>query len=71
MAEAGPSGLGGGDKNLGVTLCVSGTKLRILDPEKGDYFAAHLHMTMTGAELAAVSHSLISCNKTDSAIRYP
>lgn len=45
---------------------VSGTKLRILDPAKGDRFAARMQMTVTGAELAAASQSLISCNKTDS-----
>lgn len=50
---------------------VSETKLRIWDPEERDCFAGHLHMTMTGAEQAAVSQSLISCNKTDSAIPYP
>lgn len=53
----------------GGAPCVSGTKLRILDPAKGDCgdcFAARMQMTVTGAELAAVSRSLISCNKTDS-----
>lgn len=50
----------------GGAPCASGTKLRILDPEKGDCFAAGTQMTVTGAELAASSQSLISCNKTDS-----
>lgn len=40
---------------MAVTACVSGTKLRSLDPEKGGCFAVHLHLAMTGAELAAVS----------------
>lgn len=53
--ELGPGGLGGGAKNLAVTACVSGTELRSLDPEKGGCFAVHLHLAMTGAELAAVS----------------
>lgn len=58
--EAPPSGWGGG------APCVSGTKLRILDPAKGDCFAARMQMAVTGAELAAAAQSLISCNKTDS-----
>lgn len=50
----------------GAAPCVSGPKLRILDPAKGDCFAARMQMTVTGAELAAAFQSLISCNKTDS-----
>lgn len=56
---------------MAVTACVSGTELRSLDPEEGGCFAVHLHLALTGAELAAVSRSLIACNKTDSVHSLP